>query len=348
MPGANTYKAATVMKHGEKLQIVEHPMPEPGHGQVLVKISCSGVCHTDLHVAEGDWKIPGVPVPIIPGHEGVGTIVKCGPGVDLTVGTRVGIAWLHKACGNCKDCWGGWETVCGKQLQTGFTINGTLGQYCLASAAYVGRIPEGLSDEQAAPILCAGVTVYKGLKESMVKPGQWVVITGAGGGLGHVAIQYAKAMGMNVIGIDGGEQKRDFMKRMGADEAIDFKVCKDIVAEIKRITGGEGAHGALMLAAVLTAIPQAVQYLRPRGCCVCISLPPGDLSASLIDVVIKAITIKGSIVGTRLDLQESLEIAASGKVKCNVQCRKLEDINDILDELRAAKIDGRMVIKMQH
>ena len=183
------------------------PVPEPGYGEVLIKVITSGVCHTDLHVRDGDWHVKPS-LPIIPGHEGAGVVVKLGPGVTtLKLGDRVGHAWLHTACGGCEHCLSGWETVCGKTAPTGFVADGCFAEYTVAVAAYVGRIPDSLSFAQASPILCAGVTTYKALKETEVKPGQWVAILGACGGLGHVGVQYARAMGMKVCAVDFGEEK---------------------------------------------------------------------------------------------------------------------------------------------
>jgi len=262
------------------------------------------------------------------------------------MGDRVGVPWLHTACGFCRDCQTGWETVCAKQKQTGFTVQGGFAEYVVADPNFVGKIPEGLSDEQAAPILCAGVTTYKGLKESGVKPGQFVVITGAGGGLGHVAVQYARAMGMRVIGIDGGEQKMQFLRKLGCEHTVDFKVCKDVVAEVKRITGDcDGAHGAIMLAAAAATFTQAIHYVRPRGTVICIALPPGNFEVPVLQIILKAINVKGSIVGTRFDLMESLDIAARGLVRCNVSVRKLSEVNTVLEELHAMKVEGRVVLK---
>ena len=189
-----TMTAAFVEKFGEPLEIREVVIPTPGPGQVLVEIAASGVCHTDLHAAEGDWPIKPT-LPFIPGHEGAGVVASLGSGVKhLKEGDRVGIAWLHSACGYCEFCLTGWETLCLGQQNSGYSVNGSFAQYALAQADYLGRIPDKLSFIDAAPILCAGVTTYKGLKETKTRPGEWVVISGVGG-LGHVAVQYAKAMG---------------------------------------------------------------------------------------------------------------------------------------------------------
>lgn len=338
-------KAALVTKYDHPLEIKEIDVPNPQHGQVLVKIEVTGVCHTDFHVTKGDWDVK-CDLGRIPGHEGVGIVAALGPGVkSLKLGDVVCIPWLHKSCGACEFCWNGWETVCSNQLRTGFTANGTFAEYCVADAAFVGKVPEGLDICQVAPITCAGVTVYKGLKVSDVKPGHYVVIVGAAGGLGHLAIQYAKAMGMKVIAIDQGVSKMDFMTSLGADWAIDLCANKDLVAQVKCITGGLGAHGCLILSPSKEAVGEAVKYMRPLGKVVCISLPPGDFKCDFFTVVLNAVTICGSIVGTRLDLQEALEFAANGKVKCTVDVRKFDDVNQVLNDLEKGNINGRVVLK---
>jgi alcohol dehydrogenase, propanol-preferring len=216
-------QAAVVEKFGEPLVIREVSVPTPGLGQALVEIFASGVCHIDLHAADGDWPVKPT-LTFIPGHEGAGIVVALGPGVThLKEGDRVGIAWLHSVCGHCEFCRTGWETLCLKQKNSGYSVNGSFAQYALAQADYLGQIPEGLSFQEAAPILCAGVTTYKGLKETDTRPGEWVVISGAGG-LGHVAIQYAKAMGMHVAAVDLGPEKMALAKKLGAEIAIDAKM----------------------------------------------------------------------------------------------------------------------------
>jgi len=227
---------------------------------------------------------------------------------------------------------------------TGFSVHGSFSEYMKARADFVGRIPDALSNEQAAPIACAGVTVYKGLKVSDVKPGQWVVISGAAGGLGHVAVQYAKAMGMKVVGVDAGAEKIAFLKSLGCDIALDATSC-NVVDEVLKGTGG-GAHGALILIPRQQAIPDAVNYVRARGVVVPIALPPNEFSVNTVSLVIRAVTIRGSIVGNRLDLQEALEWAAEGKVKCNVDVRKFSEVTAIIDELRTGKVKGRIVMTM--
>lgn len=349
LPLPATMKAAVVEEFGKPLVIREVPIPEPGPGEVLIKVICSGVCHTDLHVRDGDWYVKPK-LPIIPGHEGAGIVAKLGPGVTtLQVGDRVGHAWLHDSCGGCDYCLSGWETVCGKQNQTGFFANGCFAEYTIALANYVGKIPSTLTFSQAAPILCAGVTTYKALKETEVKPGQWVAIIGACGGLGHVGVQYAKSMGMKVVALDAGEAKRSYALDVLKTEAfvdIAGKTGEQVVAAVKAASDGIGVHGSVILAPVGAAFRQGVDMLRPLGTAVGIALPPCDFPVDIFTLILHRKTIRGSIVGTRKDLNECLAIAGDGKVTCTVDERKLEDINEILKEMHEGKIKGRCVLRI--
>ena len=339
---AKTMKAAVVEKFRQPLQIREVPVPSPGPGQVLVKIIATGVCHTDLHAADGDWPVKPKP-PFIPGHEGAGVVVKLGPGVThLKIGDRVGIAWLHSACGHCEFCISGWETLCNAQQNSGYSVNGTFAEYAVAQADYLGRIPEKLSFVDAGPILCAGVTTYKGLKETEVHPGEWVVISGVGG-LGHVAIQYAKAMGLHVAAVDIGEEKLGLARKLGAEVTIDA-IAEDAAAKIQNELGG--AHGVLVTAVSPPAFRQAIGMLRRHGTCVLIGLPPGEFAIPIFDVVLSRYTIRGSIVGTRKDLDEALAFAAQGKVKATIEQVPLDSINDVFARLREGKVNGRVVLNI--
>ena len=337
-----TMQAAVVEKFGEPLVIQELPVPSPEPGQVLVEIFASGVCHTDLHAAEGDWPVKPT-LPFTPGHEGAGRVVELGPGVThLKLGDRVGIAWLHSACGHCKFCLSGWETLCLEQKNSGYSVNGTFAQYALAQADYVGRIPENLSFVDAAPILCAGVTTYKGLKETEARPGEWVVISGIGG-LGHVAIQYATAMGLRVAAVDLGPEKMALAHKLGAEITIDAKT-QDPAAEIQKQIGG--AQGVLVTAVSTIAFRQAIGMLRRGGTCVLNGLPPGEFPISIFDVVLNRYTIRGSIVGTRIDLEEALTFAADGKVKATIETQPLASINDVFARLKSGQVNGRVVLQI--
>jgi len=340
VPNTRTMKAAVVEKFGEPLVVREVPIPTPGPGQALVEVFATGVCHTDLHAVDGDWPIKPT-LPFTPGHEGAGIVAVVGPGVThLKEGDRVGIAWLHSACGHCEYCLSGWETLCLEQQNSGYSVNGSFAQYALGQADYLGRIPKNLPFVDAAPILCAGVTTYKGLKQTGARPGEWVVISGVGG-LGHVAIQYAKAMGLHVAAVDLGPEKMALASKLGAEITIDAKT-QDPAKEIQKQIGG--AHGVLVTAVSLIAFKQAVGMLRRGGTCVLNGLPPGEFPVSIFDIVLNGNTIRGSIVGTRLDLEEALAFAAEGKVKATIETLPLECINDVFSRLKRGQVNGRVVL----
>ncbi len=337
-----TMKAAVVHAFGEPLRIEEVKVPLPGPGQILVKIEACGVCHTDLHAAEGDWPVrPSLP--FIPGHEGVGYVAAVGSGVTrVKEGDRVGVPWLYSACGCCEHCLTGWETLCTAQQNTGYSVNGGYAEYVLADPNYVGILPKAVAFDEIAPILCAGVTVYKGLKMTDARPGQWVVISGVGG-LGHVAVQYARAMGLHVAAVDVDDAKLELAKTLGASLTVNAR-SEDPVAVIQREIGG--AHGVLVTAVSNSAFGQAIGMARRRGTVALVGLPPGDFPTPIFDVVLKAISITGSIVGTRADLQEALDFAAEGLVKATIHAGELDDINQIFDQMRAGTIEGRIVLNM--
>jgi len=335
-------KAAVVTAFGQPLEFREVEVPSPGAGQVLVKIAASGVCHTDLHAAQGDWPVKPNP-PFIPGHEGVGHVVAVGAGVThVKEGDRVGVPWLYSTCGHCEHCLGGWETLCESQQNTGYSVNGGFAEYTLADAGYVGRLPDNVGFVEIAPILCAGVTVYKGLKMTDTKPGNWVVISGIGG-LGHMAVQYARAMGLNVAAVDVDDKKLDLARRLGAEVTVNARQ-QDPAAYLKKEIGG--AHGALVTAVSPKAFEQAIGMTRRGGTIALNGLPPGDFPLSIFDMVLNGTTVRGSIVGTRLDLQEALDFAGEGKVKATVSAEPLENINAIFARMHEGAIEGRVVIDM--
>ncbi|WP_205538491.1 alcohol dehydrogenase AdhP [Mycobacterium kyogaense] len=336
----NTMRAAVVHQLGSPLTIDELELPKPDDGQALVKLETSGVCHTDLHAAQGDWPVKPTP-PFVPGHEGYGTVVAVGNGVDdLKVGDKVGNAWLWSACGRCEYCRTGWETLCEHQRNGGYTVDGSFGSYMLVDAAYAARIPDGVDPVEVAPILCAGVTVYKGLKVTDTRPGQWVAISGIGG-LGHVAVQYAIAMGLRVVAIDVDDAKLDLATRLGAEVVVNARTA-DVVAEVQKATGG--AHGVLVTAVHPEAFGQAIGLARRGGTIVFVGLPPGDFPASIFDIVLKGLTIRGSIVGTRQDMVEAIDFFARGLIHPTVHTATLDEINDVFARMEQGRIDGRVVI----
>jgi propanol-preferring alcohol dehydrogenase len=335
-------KAAVVREFRKPLVIEEVAVPEPGPGQVLVRVAASGVCHTDLHAADGDWPVKPK-LPFIPGHEGVGYVSAAGAGVTtLKEGDRVGVPWLHSACGECEYCLTGWETLCPNQQNTGYSVDGGFAEYVLAPAAYVGRLPDGIDFVQTAPVLCAGLTTYKGIKETDAKPGNWVVISGVGG-LGHLAVQYARAMGLHVAAVDVAEEKLSLACELGAELTVNAEV-EDPAARIQQEIGG--SHGVLITAVSPPAFRQGIGMLRRGGTCVLVGLPPGDFPAPIFDVVLKRLTVRGSIVGTRNDLREALQFAAEGKVRSSVEAQPLEDVNSVFARLRRGGVRGRVVLQL--
>jgi propanol-preferring alcohol dehydrogenase len=334
-------KAAVVSEFKKGLDVQEVPKPKPGPGQALVKIEACGVCHTDLHAAHGDWPVKPK-LPLIPGHEGVGVVEEIGEGVTaVKVGDRVGIPWLYSACGECDYCLSGKETLCLDQENGGYSVDGAYAEYCLAAADYVAKIPDSLSSVDAAPILCAGVTTYKALKVSGAKPGDWVAIYGIGG-LGHVALQYAKAMGFNVVAVDIADEKLTLAKELGADETVNG-LKEDPVEAIQSRLGG--VQASISVAVTKKAFEQAYQSVKRGGTLVVVGLPNDELPIPIFNTVLNGVTVKGSIVGTRIDMKEALDFAARGKVKAQIETAPLSEINNIFGKMELGKINGRIVLE---
>ncbi len=338
-----TMKAAVVRAYREPLSLEEVPIPDVPPGRILVKVAACGVCHTDLHAADGDWPVKPA-LPFIPGHEGVGHVAAVGAGVKgIREGDRVGVPWLHTACGHCEHCLTGWETLCDDQQMTGYTVNGGFADYVLADPGYVGHLPGKGSFESLAPILCAGLTVYKGLKVLDVRPGQWVAVVGVGG-LGHLAVQYARAMGLHVAAVDVDPDKLALAGRLGAALCINAGL-EDPAAVLQKEV--RGVHGALVTAVSRESFAQSLAMLHKRGTMSMVGLPPGDFALPIFDVVLNAKNVRGSIVGTRQDLNEALQFAAEGVVHADTTTHRLEDINRIFDDLRHGRVSGRAVLNFE-
>src|SRR5208337_2736168 len=291
---ATMMKAAVVREFGKPLVFQEVPVPTPGPGEVLIKVAATGVRHTDLHAAQGDWPAKPVP-PFIPGHEGAGIVAALGSGVTgLKEGDPVGLAWLHDACGGCEYCRTGWDSLCLSQRNSGYSVNGSFAEYVIGAAPYVARLPANPDFAALAPILCAGVTTYKGVKETEARPGEWIAISGVGG-LGQLAIQYAKAMGLHFVADAATTEKLELARASGADVTIDARA-RDAAQQVVRQTGG-GAHGALVTAVSPAAFTQAIHLMRRKGTIALVGLPPGEFPAPIFEIVMGRITIRGSIVG---------------------------------------------------
>ncbi|WP_456825518.1 alcohol dehydrogenase AdhP [Cellulomonas sp. P5_E12] len=340
----NTMKAGIVRSFTTELDVAEVAIPTVGPHEALVRVDFSGVCHTDLHAAGGDWPVKPTP-PFIPGHEGVGHVVAIGDAVTrVAVGDLVGNAWLWSACGECEFCETGWETLCPNQRNSGYSVDGSFGQYMVVDSRYCPVIPDGVDPAGVAPVLCAGVTVYKGLKMTDTKPGEWVLISGIGG-LGHLAVQYAVAMGRRVAAIDVDESKLALATKHGAEVVVNASVEADPAARLQELTGG--VHGALVTAVNGHAFPQAVGALRRGGTVALVGLPPEQFPLDIFTTVLFGLTVRGSIVGTRKDMTEALDFYARGLVNPTYTIRPLEDINEIFAEMRRGEIDGRIVMDLR-
>ncbi|KAJ7334913.1 chaperonin 10-like protein [Mycena albidolilacea] len=346
-------RAAVIASFTEGLVLKDdQPVLQPSGlapGECLVKIDYAGVCHSDLHIKEGGWG--PVKFPLVGGHEGIGHIVAIGEHTansPVKIGDRVGIKWIAKACLNCEMCRTGNEACCATHTSHGFKVDGSFADYALSYVDYVTPIPEGLDSAAATPLLCAGVTIYKALKEAKPKLGQWIAIPGAGGGLGHLGIQYAVAMGMRVIAIDTGDAKRDLCLKLGAEKWVDFKISKDVIQDVKDAADGIGPHAAVVVSSSPGPLDQAVMYLRPKGTLVAVGLPSGlaMLKVPIALIVSKCLTIVGSAVGNRQDVSEALAIAASGKVACRYEVKPFSEINSVFADMAAEKIAGRVVLEL--
>lgn len=340
-----TMKAAVLHRLKTPLAIERVPIPAPGHGELLIKVTACGVCHSDLHAVDGDWTPPPV-LPLIPGHEVTGRVAKAGPGVTgFAEGDAVGVPWLYSACGQCEFCLAGMETICKAAEATGYTKPGGYAEYMVAPAAYVARLAAATDPYAMAPILCAGVTTYRGLKRTGARPGQWVSIVGIGG-LGHIAIQYARAMGLRVAAVDVAKDKLELARALDAEHVVDA-AAGDPAEAIQREIGG--SHAAVVTAVAPRAFEQAVAMLRPGGTVAWIGLPGGkadEIRTSISAIVNGELSVRGSNVGTRADLDEAVGFAARGLVTATTRTVALEEINTVLDEMRQGRIVGRVVLKL--
>ena len=335
-------KAAVVTDFTAPLEIQEVPVPEPGPGEVLVRIEASGLCHTDIHAAHGDWPVKPTP-PFVPGHEGIGRIDALGTGVTTrAVGDRVAIAWLGYACGACRYCIGGWETLCEQQHNSGYSVNGAFAEYAVVPAAFATPVPDAVSSRDAAPLTCAGVTTYKAIKVARVAPAETVAVFGVGG-LGHLAVQYARIVGGFVIGVDVEENKLAMATELGADHVVNARET-DPVAAIQALGG---ADVAVALAANPSSFDQAYRSLRRGGRLVMVALPADDaaIQVPIFDAVLTGKSVIGSIVGTRNDLAEVFALHAAGRTEVIAVDRKLDEVNQAMSEVLSGEVPARVVFQ---
>jgi len=338
-------KAVVVNPEGTNVQLIENKELRPLEtGEALVDIEYCGVCHTDLHVAHGDFgKVPGR----VLGHEGIGIVKEIAPDVkNLKVGDRVSVAWFFEGCGACEYCTTGRETLCRTVKNAGYSVDGGMAEQCIVTADYAVKVPEGLDPAQASSITCAGVTTYKAIKEAQLQPGQWTVIFGAGG-LGNLAVQYAKKVfNAHVVAVDINNDKLALAKEVGADIVINGHEVEDVAALIQEKTGG--AHSAVVTAVSKVAFNQAVDSVRAGGRVVAVGLPSEMMDLSIVKTVLDGIQVIGSLVGTRKDLEEAFQFGAEGLVVPVVKKRPVSDAVDVFDEMEAGTIQGRMVLDFTH
>ncbi len=337
-------RAAVLHQFKEPLVIEEVPCPEPSADEVLIQVEACGVCHSDLHVADGDWKqFAGITKrPLILGHEVVGRVVEKGSAAgDSEIGDRVGVPWIHWTCGSCEPCREGNENLCPKQKITGVTVDGGFAEFLKAPASHIVKIPASLSPVEAAPLLCAGLTAYRALKQSALLPGERLAVFGIGG-LGHLAVQIGAGMGAEVIAVDIAEEKLALATSLGAASAI-HAASGDVARELRK---RGGVHVALVTSAAKAAYDTAFRCLRPRGMLLVVGLPAENLCFPPIMMAAGEVCIRASAVGTRQDLREVLALAEAGKLHCQIAARPWPEANDALQQLRQGRITGRAVLTM--
>lgn len=333
-------RVAAITAFDRPLSVQERPVPEPGEGRVLVRIEASGLCHTDIHAARGDWPVKPA-LPRVPGHEGVGVVEALGAGVSqLEVGRRVALPWLGSACGTCRECLTGWETLCAHQQNTGYSIDGAHAEFAVADARFAVPVPDGIDPVEAAPLTCAGVTTYKAVRVAGVRPAETVAVFGLGG-LGHLAQQYAQIAGAGTVAVDVVEDKLAMARELGARAVVDASR-QDPAAAIRALGG---ADAAIVTAADPRVALQAHASLRPGGRLVLVGLPKdGTVPLPVFETVLRGISVTGSIVGTRADLADVFRLHAEGRTHVVVEERKLEEINDCIEDVLAGRVRARVVL----
>jgi propanol-preferring alcohol dehydrogenase len=337
-------KAAVLHELKKPMSVEDVERPTPGDGEVLIKVEACGVCHSDLHVAEGDWKqFAGITkLPLIVGHEVAGKVVEVGSGVqELKLGDRVGVPWIYWTCGECEFCGEGNENLCVKQKITGVTVNGGYAEFIKAPASHATKIPDSVSSVQAAPLFCAGVTVYRAIMQARPQRGQRLAVFGVGG-LGHLAIQIAVHLGLEVTAVDVADDKLALARSLGAANTFNASTT-NVVKEMRR---RGSAHIVLVTSGSKAAYDSAFYCVRPTGTLLAVGLPANEISFPAIMMAAGEVNIKASAVGTREDLKQVLALAAQGKLHCQVSTRPLAEINGIMEEMRAGKIAGRIVLTM--
>nr|WP_302104513.1 zinc-dependent alcohol dehydrogenase [Polycladomyces sp. WAk] len=333
--------AAVVRDFAEPVHIEEVNIPEPGVGQVRVKVEASGLCHKDIHAAKGEWPVKPK-LPFIPGHEGVGIVEAVGKGVTwIKEGDRVALPWLGYACGMCEYCKSGSETLCESRLNTGYSIDGTHAEYTIGYAKHLVKVPDGVNPLDAAPLTCDGVNTYKAVKMSGARPSDLVAIFGIGG-RGHLALQYAKVAGTSVVAVDLFDETLQLAKELGADYVVNART-QDPVEEIKKLGG---ADAAISVDVSPQAFVHAFHSLRRGGRLVLVEPAGHYVQLPIFETVLNGIQVIGSIAGTRIDLEETFQLHAEGRTKVIYETRHLHQVKEAFEEVEKSQTKGRLVFKL--
>ncbi len=336
-------KAVVIKKAQGEVAVEERERPAPGPGQVLIRVHACGVCHSDLGLLQGAFPI--AQFPIVPGHEVAGTVEEVGEGVTWPeTGTRVGMPWLYSSCGHCEQCTRGDEVLCQVAPQvTGITQDGGYAEFMLAPASYVVPIPDSLDFADAAPLMCAGLTVYNGLRNAGFEPGDRVAVIGLGG-LGHLGVLYARAMGGRVTVLSGSSDKEEEARDLGAERFISTN--NGSISEALQDWEG-GANIILATAPSTEPMTEALPGLAPDGTLAVLGAAPGEITVSPMDLISARRHLMGSPSGSRKDARDALEFAAIHNVRPRITLRPLEDAGDVLNEMHEGRLRGRVVLTME-
>ncbi|ETS82447.1 hypothetical protein PFICI_04323 [Pestalotiopsis fici W106-1] len=352
LPVPLTCKAGVVTRHRPdfQLEVVEVPVPVPGPNEILIRLNATGICYSDIHYMLEDLPLPrmgdyGVRSP---GHEGAGVVVMVGSQVkNWKIGDRAGIKPTWDTCMACELCWGSHECHCPQAIPTGLKVPGTYQQYIVSPARYASPIPDRVDDYCAGPIMCSGSTIYRSIVESGVRPGNWIAILGAGGGVGHMGVQLAKAMGLRIIGVDSGESKRNLCLDLGCEAFVDISTTKEMASEVRRLSSGQGVDAVFVTATSASAYRAATSMVRVGGRVMCVGMPASGTAIAGDDpmiLILNNIKIIGTLTGSLKDTHEALEFAARGLLKPVYQVFSLADLPEVVSSLRLGNVTGRCVI----
>jgi len=333
-------KAAQISKAGGEWELVERETPNPGPGQVRVKVEACGVCHSDALVKEGLW--PGLQYPRVPGHEVAGRIDTLGDNVDaFSVGQRVGVGWHGGHDFVCEQCRRGDFAMCVNRKVTGVDFDGGYAEYMIAPAAAIAVIPQEIPAEEAAPFMCAGVTVYNALRNSGARAGDTVAVHGIGG-LGHLGVQYARRMGFETVAINRGNDKQDLARKLGAHHYIDA-TATDVVGELQKLGG---ARVILATAPNAQAISSLVDGLSAGGLLLVPAAPPEPLTINVFSLIMHRSGVRGWYSGTARDSQDTLEFSALSDVHPMIEKYPLDRVAEAYEQMRSGKVRFRVVLTM--